>query len=86
MKLALVVVMVSLLYTVLCDVPTNCSFEDTVGHWVLHLGMSNQTNNINCNETFVPVHQMKIQLIFPNVVIDEDTGSEGSWTMVYNQG
>ena len=74
-----------LIQLVSCDLPTNCTYEDTVGKWMLYLGKANQTNKINCKDTVEPVKTLKIQLIFPNVVVDE-YGNEGTWTMVYNQG
>ena len=66
------------------DLPTDCLYDDTVGLWTLHLGVSNQTNALDC-KVFQPVSTIEVELTFPNYVVDE-FGNIGTWTMIYNQG
>ena len=68
-----------------CDLFTNCSYEETVGSWVLLVSKQQHSNNINCSKSFNVVSKLKVELVFPNQVVDE-YGNVGTWTMIYNQG
>ncbi|XP_002160467.3 dipeptidyl peptidase 1 [Hydra vulgaris] len=68
-----------------CDLPTNCSYEDTVGSWILLTSQKQYSNRINCSRSFDVASKLKVELLFPNYVVDEH-GNVGTWTMIYNQG
>lgn len=84
-KLAIIICLVYLTKVVLGDVPTNCTYEETVGAWTLYVSSSKYTNEVFCNFVFDPVEEINVELAFPNIVTD-DKGNQGTWTMVYNQG
>eukprot|EP00794_Sanderia_malayensis_P005978 gene5978-6674_t len=67
------------------DTPANCSYQDILGKWVLHLGKSGYTNKIDCNEIVTPIQKLTLDLLFPDIVVD-GFGNVGKWTMIYNQG
>ncbi|XP_057296042.1 dipeptidyl peptidase 1-like [Hydractinia symbiolongicarpus] len=71
--------------SVLCDVPTNCTYEETLGKWELILGQSTFGNDINCTKAFTIKNVLRVELLFPNNVVDQ-YGNIGTWSMVYNQG
>ena len=83
----------------LSDTPANCTFEDVEGSWIFYESERSQGNNIDCSKngisfnrynlsshsiTEAVVNKLRVDLKYPNVVVDQ-FGSEGTWTMVYNQ-
>jgi len=86
MNLSFVLSIILLVGFVSCDVQTNCTYEETVGDWVLYIGHGNLTNQeIDCNNNVNVTKTIRVTLLFPDHVADE-FGNEGTWTMVYNQG
>lgn len=71
--------------SVLCDVQTNCTYEETLGKWELILGQSTFGNDINCTKDFTIKNVLRLELLFPNNVVDQ-YGNTGTWSMIYNQG
>ena len=67
------------------DMPTNCTYDETIGDWTFYLGKDGQTNQVDCNDIVEPIKTLRVKLLFPNHVVDE-YGNEGTWTMIYNQG
>ena len=51
----------------------------------MYLGRAGQTNRIDCNKPVVPVTKFQVQLLFPDVAVDQ-YGNKGFWTLIYNQG
>jgi len=70
---------------VLSDTPANCTFEDVEGSWIFYESERSQGNNIDCSKNEAVVNKLRVDLKYPNVVVDQ-FGNEGTWTMVYNQG
>ncbi|XP_054718884.1 LOW QUALITY PROTEIN: dipeptidyl peptidase 1-like [Uloborus diversus] len=68
------------------DTPANCTYEDIRGVWNFYEGERSGSNDIDCTNFDGPiVNTLKIELLFPNVAVDE-LGNKGYWTIVYNQG
>ncbi|XP_078665399.1 dipeptidyl peptidase 1-like [Branchiostoma floridae x Branchiostoma belcheri] len=66
------------------DTPANCSWSQVAGLWEIHVGQGGNDNRLKCSG-FSPVEVFQLNLLFPDVVLDED-GNKGFWTMIYNQG
>jgi len=81
---ALVCMLISLA-TVFADTPANCTYEEIAGSWTFHIGAGNKNRNINCNNTFATVNTLKINLIYPDIAVDQ-FNNRGFWTLIYNQG
>merc|ERR1712131_215951 len=67
------------------DTPANCTYEDVEGSWLFYESERNQDNSINCDGKLELVEKVRMQLKYPDVVVDQ-FGNIGTWTMVYNQG
>jgi len=67
------------------DTPANCTYEDVEGSWLFYESERNQDNSINCDGKLELVDKVRMQLKYPDVVVDQ-FGNIGTWTMVYNQG
>ena len=67
------------------DTPANCSYGDIKGQWMLSLGKTGFTNQIDCNESFEPMSEVLVTLLFPDTAVDM-VGNVGTWTLIYNQG
>jgi len=68
------------------DTPANCHYQDIVGKWVIGTTTHSQTEGPNnCSNVTYFDKTYKIQLIYPDVAIDQ-FGNVGFWTLVYNQG
>ncbi|ESO10294.1 hypothetical protein HELRODRAFT_91967 [Helobdella robusta] len=71
------------------DTPVSCMYEDIRGKWVFYVGNGGYDNNINCStmgyEVSKILFQYKLELKYPNIVIDE-FNNEGTWTMIYDEG
>ncbi|XP_035206656.1 dipeptidyl peptidase 1-like isoform X3 [Stegodyphus dumicola] len=71
---------------VLADTPANCTYEDIRGIWTFSEGERSGNSDIDCSKFDGPtVHSQKLELLFPNVAVDE-YGNKGYWTIIYNQG
>ena len=66
------------------DTPANCTYEEISGTWLFSIGKGGHDNTINCSE-FKPVSELQVELLFPDVAVDEN-GITGFWTLIYNQG
>jgi cathepsin C len=73
------------LSSVRADTPANCTYEDIVGSWTFQLSAGNKHRDVNCNQTFATVNTVKINLVYPDVAVDE-FNNVGVWTLIYNQG
>ncbi|GFY38193.1 dipeptidyl peptidase 1 [Trichonephila inaurata madagascariensis] len=68
------------------DTPANCTYEDIRGVWAFYEGERSGNNSIECSNFRGPaVNVFKIELLFPDVAVDE-LGNKGYWTLIYNQG
>ncbi len=67
------------------DTPANCSYESVAGSWTFFIGATGNDNSIDCSKDFNTVTSLIVDLKFPDVAVDE-YGSEGFWTLIYNQG
>lgn len=79
------VVLVMLVHGTRADTPANCTFDDVRGDWILYETERSGDANIDCNNMGPIVHKKNVNLMYPNVAVDE-FGNEGTWTMIYNQG
>ena len=66
------------------DTPANCTYEEITGTWLFSIGEGGHDNTIDCSE-FKAVSELQVQLLFPDVAVDND-GNVGFWTLIYNQG
>ena len=71
--------------TVLGDTPANCTYEDVLGTWYFHEGATGYDNTIDCSKGFDLKTFLRVELMYPDVVLDE-FGNQGFWTLIYNQG
>lgn len=67
------------------DTPANCTYGDSLGTWVLHLGVDGKTRKVDCSKNFQITNNYTVHLLFPDKAVDAH-GNVGFWTMVYNQG
>ena len=70
---------------VAADTPANCTYEDIRGTWMFSIGPTGLDRTVNCSEPWKTASTLTVQLVFPDVAVDED-GNKGFWTMIYNQG
>jgi len=89
-KILLVILLV--VTSILADIPTNCTVEETVGVWTFQIGKAKQSNHVDCTKSFQVETEVIIKLelpnkatILPNMVNDDDL-LVGTWTMIYDQG
>lgn len=81
----LIVLIIGVLETVWGDTPANCTYDDMLGHWTLQETQRDSPRQLVCSQDFAPKSTLKVELLFPDVVIDE-FGNKGYWTLIYNQG
>ena len=81
---AMCVFLLSSCISVNADTPANCTYEEIRGTWLFSIGEGGHDNTINCSE-FKAVSELQVQLLFPDVAVDND-GNVGFWTLIYNQG
>ena len=67
------------------DTPANCTYEDIQGSWLFYVGDNSHDNTLQCDESFKVVRKLRVELLFPDIVMD-DEGNKGFWTLIYNQG
>lgn len=67
------------------DTPANCTYEDIQGSWLFYVGDNSHDNTLQCDESFKVVRKLRVELLFPDIVMDNE-GNKGFWTMIYNQG
>lgn len=67
------------------DIPVNCTYDDVAGKWFLYEGPRQYDSSVNCTDFGSPETRMRVDLRYPDVVIDE-FGNRGHWTMIYNEG
>ncbi|KFM62597.1 Dipeptidyl peptidase 1, partial [Stegodyphus mimosarum] len=85
-KLKFIWILLFLFHHVVSDTPANCTYEDIRGEWIFQEGKREGDSTIDCaNFTGPVIHTLALNLLFPNVAIDE-FGNKGYWTIVYNQG
>ena len=71
--------------TLVCgDTPANCTYEETQGKWLLHIGAGGHDNSLDCTQFNVESH-LTVDLRYPDLAVDERNNS-GFWTLIYNQG
>ncbi|XP_059148587.1 dipeptidyl peptidase 1-like isoform X2 [Physella acuta] len=70
---------------IVADTPANCTFEEVAGEWIFDVGPGNNDRTIDCSKFSSGQSKIKINLIYPNVAVDE-FNNKGFWTMIYNQG
>ena len=85
MLLFKLLVLATIFSTIEADTPANCTFEDVKGTWTFYIGENGNDNTIKCDSSFKVVTELRVHLLFPDVVLD-DNYSRGFWTMIYNQG
>ncbi|XP_012659290.1 dipeptidyl peptidase 1 [Otolemur garnettii] len=83
--LAALLLLLSVVCTVRCDTPANCTYPDLLGTWVFQVGPSGSQRDINCSvmgpqEKKVVVHLRKLD------TAHDDLGNSGHFTIIYNQG
>ena len=67
------------------DTPANCMYEEIRGSWLFSVGQGGHDNTIDCSKEFSVVSELRVDLLFPDIAMDEN-GNKGFWTMIYNQG
>ena len=67
------------------DTPANCTYEEIRGSWLFSVGQGGYNNTIDCSKEFSVVSKLGVDLLFPDIAMDEN-GNLGFWTMIYNQG
>ena len=67
------------------DTPANCTYEEIRGSWLFSVGQGGYNNTIDCSKEFSVVSKLRVDLLFPDIAMDEN-GNLGFWTMIYNQG
>ena len=57
------------------------------GDWTFYLGPDGQSKDVNCSAADLGsgTTPFQVSLTFPNLAFTPD-GTQGTWTMVYNQG
>ena len=70
--------------TVLGDTPANCTYEDVLGTWFFHEGVTGYSTAPDCT-SFDVKNTLRVELLYPDVAQDE-FGNQGFWTLIYNQG
>ncbi|XP_054160663.1 dipeptidyl peptidase 1-like [Oppia nitens] len=83
--LSVTLALVCVAHSVLADTPANCTYEDIRGVWTLSESDRSAEKTEKCEGTIRAVHQVKVELQYPNVAVDE-FGNKGTWTIIYNQG
>ncbi|XP_035206652.1 dipeptidyl peptidase 1-like [Stegodyphus dumicola] len=85
-KLRFIWILLFFFHYVVSDTPANCTYEDIRGEWIFQEGKREGDSTIGCTNFTGPVtYTLTLNLLFPNVAIDE-FGNKGYWTIVYNQG
>ena len=67
------------------DTPASCMYEEIRGSWLFSVGQGGHDNTIDCSKEFSVVSELRVDLLFPDIAMDEN-GNKGFWTMIYNQG
>merc|ERR1719219_1014525 len=75
--------------TVFCDVPTNCPYSASTGTWKFDIGTRGDGDiTLTCGYdnlgAVTATHEF--EFIEENLVRNVATGSEGTYTTIYNQG
>uniref|UniRef100_A0A646QFX1 Dipeptidyl peptidase 1 n=1 Tax=Hemiscolopendra marginata TaxID=943146 RepID=A0A646QFX1_9MYRI len=70
---------------ILGDTPANCTYDDIQGRWIFYETERSQSSSEDCSKMGPVVYQVKLNLLYPNVALDE-FGNKGYWTIIYNQG
>ncbi|XP_053417045.1 dipeptidyl peptidase 1 isoform X1 [Nycticebus coucang] len=83
--LAAFLLLLSVVCTVRCDTPANCTYPDLLGTWVFQVGPSGSQRDVDCSvmgppEKKVVVHLQKLDTAY------DDLGNSGHFTIIYNQG
>jgi len=82
---ALVAFLALLTPEIIADTPANCTYDDIVGNWIFYESDRGHSSTIDCDTTKNLTYTSEIELIFPNVAMDQ-YGNQGVWTLIYNQG
>jgi cathepsin C len=69
----------------LADTPANCTYDDIVGTWIFYESDRGHSSSVDCTNPKNLTHQSQLEILFPNIVIDQ-YGNKGFWTIIYNQG
>ncbi|BFZ09041.1 hypothetical protein BsWGS_12080 [Bradybaena similaris] len=85
MLLCICVYLALTLSAVVGDTPANCTYEDIAGQWLFDIGAGNNNRDISCSNNFTVKNQFKVNLVYPNVAVDQ-FNNRGFWTIIYNQG
>lgn len=70
----------------LADTPANCTYDDIAGRWVFLMGEPGGDRTIDCSNPMTNFFNVTVDLNYPDVAVDANTGAQGFWTLVYNQG
>jgi len=73
--------------SVFADIPAHCLASDVLGTWEFTLGAPVNAADVSlaCDKLDVLPYKIDITLTAPSLAVDE-SGNEGFWTMVYDQG
>ncbi|XP_054160072.1 cathepsin C-like [Oppia nitens] len=69
-----VVILISVLvclYSVRCDTPANCTYEDIRGVWLVSESERSAERTEKCDGTQRSLYKVKIELQYPNIAVDE---------------
>ena len=81
------VLLILALPLVVADIPAHCLASDVLGTWEFTLSapVSASSVSLTCDQLDVLPYKTDITLSAPTIAVDE-VGTEGTWTMVYDQG
>lgn len=69
------------------DTPANCTYDDISGRWLFMMGPTGGDRSLNCTDPGpLNFYNLTVDLLYPDVAVDVSSGSEGFWTLIYNQG
>jgi len=79
--------LVHLLPAVVADIPAHCLAADVLGTWEFSLGVpvDQARVSLTCDLLDVLPYKTDITLSAPSRAVD-DSGNQGTWTMIYDQG
>lgn len=80
--------LLSLCYFALADTPAWCLNDQVLGHWEINVStydMFGDNDQIICPKEIVTDKTIKVHILSPNIVVNDETGSVGTWTAAYTQ-
>eukprot|EP00823_Brevimastigomonas_motovehiculus_P008107 TRINITY_DN7379_c0_g1_i1.p1 TRINITY_DN7379_c0_g1~~TRINITY_DN7379_c0_g1_i1.p1 ORF type:complete len:453 (-),score=102.83 TRINITY_DN7379_c0_g1_i1:161-1519(-) len=78
-------ILFSILALAAADLPIHCLLSQVYGTWNVKVGVQGKDKTIDC-KTFDAAKTMTLTFQAPNIVIDQATGSKGTFTMMDDEG